>query len=356
MLNHSFHKGFRLFGNSFQNELELLAYMRSNSIDGLVFLEAWFDKNEFIIAHTSGSTGVPKEIKIKKTQMLSSAKATGAYFNLSAGTSALLCMSSDFIAGKMMWVRALSLGWELDVVAVDSHPLTKRTKNYDFAAMVPLQVLNSIENLNAIRTLIIGGGVVSNELEDQLQNVTTKAFATYGMTETVTHIAVRKLNHIETKKKVYYNILPFVKIAKDNRGCLVINAPLIADKKVVTNDLISIKSETSFEWLGRFDSVINSGGLKLIPEQIEKKIAMYLSPQFFIAGIADALLGEKVVLLIEGKGTAIKDKAKIRAYLKNIVLERYEFPKEIHFVPVFELTETGKIKRQIVLKEIAKDY
>lgn len=351
-MNKNFHKSFKLNGQSFKDYLELLSFVDNTSLDGIEFLESWFDKENFIIAKTSGSTGIPKKIKIKKQYLLNSAQATGDYFNLSAGTTALLCMSSSFIAGKMMWVRAMLLGWELDVVAVNSKPLVNAVRNYDFAAMVPLQVSNSIAKLNRIKTLIVGGGVVSKELQIQLQLLSTNIFATYGMTETVTHIAVKKLNHLEGNPEEYYNTLPSVKIEKDERGCLVIDAPLMSNEKVITNDLVSLVSETSFEWIGRYDSVINSGGIKLIPEQIEKEISKVISEKFFITGIEDSLLGEKVVLVIEGKGNTIFDKNEIKIYLKKTVLQPYEIPKEIHFVNVFELTETGKIKRSSVLENL----
>lgn len=346
------HDGFKLNGKSFKDTKELLSYIVIESIEGKEFIDSWFDDSEFVIAHTSGSTGTPKEIKIKKSQMLNSAASTGDYFNLRKGTTALLCMSSNFIAGKMMWVRALSLGWELDVVSVNSHPLEGINKKYDFSAMVPLQVFNSIEKLNRIGTLIIGGGVVSVELQEQLQLLKTKAFATYGMTETVTHIAVKKLNHILSNDEGFYHTLPSVKIAKDTRECLVINAPLIADQKVVTNDLVRIISETSFEWLGRFDSIINSGGVKLIPEKIEHKISKILTGNFFIGGKEDLLLGEKVALLIEGKGASLTESTEIKKYLKDAELSNYEFPKEIHFIEKFDMTETGKIKRASILARL----
>lgn len=352
MVNLSLHSSFKLNGNSFADKNEFLSYVEINSIDGFGFLESWFDNNDFVIARTSGSTGTPKNIKISKVQMLNSASATGEYFDLIKGTKSLLCMSSSFIAGKMMWVRALSLGWELDVVTVNSNPLEKVTKNYDFAAMVPLQVFNSIDKLNLVKTLIIGGGVVSKKLQSQLESLSTNVFSTYGMTETVTHIAVKKINHFRGGVKGDYNTLPSVSIDIDSRGCLVIVAPLIADEKVVTNDLIVLKSDTSFEWLGRYDSVINSGGLKLIPEQIEKEISKVISENFFIAGIQDFRFGEIVILVIEGKGDKVVDKNEIKEFLKNARLKPYEVPKEIHFVKTFELTQTGKIKRVVVLDKL----
>ncbi len=344
------HRKFKLNGQSFQKSDSLLEFVKERAIDGIEFLEVWFDQKDFIYAKTSGSTGVPKEIKIKKKHMLQSASATGTYFNLEEGTTALLCMSSDYIAGKMMWVRALCLGWELDVIRVTSNPLESTKKKYDFSAMVPLQVSNSFAKINLIKTLIVGGGAVSKELQDRLQFLPTKVFATYGMTETVTHIAVKKLNQFDANEKAYYKVFPMVTISKDDRGCMVIEAPLVSEGKVVTNDLVAIQSEMSFDWLGRYDSVINSGGIKLIPEQIEGKLSAVLKNNFFITGHKDSLLGEKVVLLIEGEGKPVKKRSEVLAYLVGVNLERYEYPKEIDFVKKFDWTETGKIKRNSTLE------
>ncbi len=348
----SVHNAFKLNGFSFKNKVELLTYVSRNTINGEVFLKSWFDENDSIIVQTSGSTGTPKEINIQKQFMLNSAKSTGVYFDLIAGTTALLCMSSDFIAGKMMWVRALSLGWELDVVSISSNPLNETEKNYDFAAMVPLQVFNSINQLNSVKTLIVGGGVVSKELKSFLCDLSTQVYATYGMTETVTHIAVKKLNHIQDNTVEYYNTLPSVKITKDTRGCLVIDAPLVSNKKIITNDLVKLTSDNMFEWLGRYDTIINSGGIKLIPEKIENKISKIISNSFFMAGLKDAYLGEKLVLIVEGQGETIDTNNKIKIYLKNIPLKPYEVPKEIYFVGNFERTDTGKIKRTVILSKI----
>lgn len=343
-----FHTDFQLNGNSFQSVSELIEYSKfSNPL--YLFLQDWFSDNDCIVVNTSGSTGTPKPIELRKEFMVNSAHATGKFFDLSEKTTALCCLPIDFIAGKMMIVRALTLGWYLDIIEPNSEPLKDVETTYDFSAMVPLQALNSISKLHLIDKLIIGGGEVSTTLQEQLQTVSTKAFATYGMTETITHIAVKKLNHLSLQgrmtKQSYYQILHDVTISQDSRNCLVIDAPKISKETIVTNDEVELISETEFEWKGRYDNVINSGGIKLHPEEIEKKLSQVIPQRFFVAGIPDENLGEKLVLIIEGKPT-------------NVILNeennftKYETPKQIFFVDKFLETETGKIKRRETLSII----
>jgi O-succinylbenzoic acid--CoA ligase len=229
------------------------------------------------------------------------------------------------------------------------NPLKGIEKVYDFSAMVPLQVYNSIDELNKIKTLIIGGGIVSDALKNRLQSISVEAYATYGMTETVTHIALKKLNHFlsDTERiRSVYKILPNISISTDSRDCLVIEALKIAADKVVTNDLVEIISDTEFQWLGRFDNIINSGGIKLIPEQIEEKLAEIISDRFFVSGIKDAVLGEKLVLIIESNQDS---RFKIQD-LKLKSLSKYEIPKEIYFLEKFIETQTKKIQRKKTLE------
>lgn len=349
------HKCFTLNGNAFTSKKGLLDESKNINSSIFSFLNHWFDDNDFVIVRTSGSTGKPKEIRLKKQHMINSAVATGMYFNLPERTSALLCLSADYIAGKMMLVRAMTLGWHLDVVGTDSNPLDGVEQEYDFSAMVPLQVYNSLDKLSKIKKLIIGGGVVSKELATKLQDVTTECFATYGMTETITHIAVIKLNGFDnvtlnTVERSHYGVLPNIKISKDNRNCLVIDAPKVSDELVMTNDLVEILSETEFKWLGRYDSIINSGGIKLIPEQIESKLSAVLDCRFFVAGIPDKVLGEKLILVIERDVTSSEERNLIKSSITDLAsLSKYETPKKIYFTPEFVETETKKIQRRKTL-------
>ena len=346
MIENTFHSSFKLNGIAFNSAQELLVYAKKTDKDVFSFFKQWFDSNDFVKVHTSGSTGKPTLIKLKKEYMKNSALATGTFFNLFAGTKSLLCLSSEYIAGKMMLVRALVLGWELDIITASSKPLEAIKEAYDFCAMVPLQLANSINKLDKIKILIVGGGNVSNELIANIQNATTKVYATYGMTETITHIAIKKLNHYEFNKTQYFRVLPNIKISKDTRGCLIINAPKISDKKVVTNDLVKIISETEFKWLGRHDYIINSGGVKLLPEQIEEKITQFIEERFFVAGIPDDVLGEKLILIIESKN----ENSTILKKIKNLsTLTKYEIPKEVYFLLNFIETETKKIQRRKTL-------
>lgn len=354
-----FHSAFKLQGKSFKTAEELLTFSAEFSIGIFSFLKDWFNENTFIEVQTSGSTGIPKIIRLQKTYMINSAIATGEYFKLPEKTTALLCMSPNFIAGKMMLVRALILGWHLDVVEAVSNPLEGFERQYDFSAMVPLQLQNSFDDIHKIRKLIVGGGVVSNDLLQKIQQVKTKIFATYGMTETITHIAIKKLNNFEnilTSKtnKSIYQILPNVSITADDRNCLVINAPKVADEPIVTNDIVSIISSTEFEWLGRFDGIVNSGGIKLIPEKIEEMLSELIKNRFFVTGIPDTLLGEKLILIVElAFSNAEKMKRDIDKKMKQLpTISKYEIPKEIYFIENFIETPTKKINRKETLKLI----
>ncbi|MDO9275937.1 MAG: AMP-binding protein [Lutibacter sp.] len=351
MKTEHFHSAFKLQGKSFSSEEELIDFSKEISVEVANFLRNWFDATAFVEVKTSGSTGNPKIIQLQKEQMINSAIATGDYFNLPQNTTALLCLSANYIAGKMMLVRALTLGWYLDVVAPTSNPLKNSDKNYDFSAMVPMQLLNSLEDIHKIKKLIVGGGTVSNELLSKIQEVETEIFATYGMTETITHIAVKKFNVIASgAKQSNYKILPNIKISIDHRGCLVIDAPTISVEKVITNDLVEIISPTEFKWLGRIDNVINSGGIKLIPEQIEEKLAEIIENRFFVAGKKDAALGEKLILIIEG----IKNEDLLKRIQHLKLLSTYEIPKEIYFLEKFIETQTNKIDRTKTLRLLEK--
>jgi O-succinylbenzoic acid--CoA ligase len=320
------------------------------------FLQEWFSEKDYVIVHTSGSTGTPKAIKLQKKQLQNSAVATGNFFKLKEKTTALLCLPIEYIAGKMMLVRAVTLGWHLDVISSSSNPLKQHLTSYDFSAMVPLQVENSIDKLHQIKKLIVGGGAVSNSLQEKLQEVTTEVFATYGMTETITHIAVKKLNNFGLPKgnatnNTFYKILPNTTIYKDERNCLVIKNTNISDKVIFTNDVVALISDTQFEWLGRFDNVINSGGIKLYPEKIEAALSKMIKQRFFVAGIKDEKLGERLVLLIESaEDKSVEALDQLNRKMKSSKLfSKFEIPKEIHFINSFAETETKKIQRKKTL-------
>jgi O-succinylbenzoic acid--CoA ligase len=297
------------------------------------FLLDWFDHKDYIEMRTSGTTGLPKVVKLEKQAMIQSALATGDFFELEPRNKALLCLPVKFIAGKMMLVRSLILGLDLDIVAPSTEPLRLNETRYDFVAMVPLQVQNSIDALVNVKKLIIGGAKMDTTLEAKLLPLKTEIYETYGMTETITHVAAKKLG------ENVFTVLPNVKIAQDDRGCLVITVPAISEEPIVTNDLVEIIRENQFIFLGRIDNVINSGGVKLIPEQIEAKLIEKIDSRFFVTGLPDPVLGEKLVLVIEG------EKQDFAADFFD-VLDKYERPKEIVFVPKFKENENGKLLRK----------
>ena len=337
-----FHTSFKIDDLCFGDVTSLLKWVSKISESSYEFLKNWFNNDDFVIVQTSGSTGKPKKIRLKKEHMKNSATATGEFFNLQESTTALVCLSADYIAGKMMLVRAMELGWNIDIVDAVSNPLSKNTKNYDFSAMVPMQLEKSKSELHRIKKLIVGGGVVSNSLVHEIQAVSTKIFATYGMTETITHVAVKPLNHSSNQN--FYTVLPNVDVFVDNRSCLVINAPKVSDELVITNDVVQLISENQFEWLGRFDNVINSGGVKLQPEKIEAELSKIINSRFFVAGLPDKVLGEKLVLIVEGVKREIN--------YNTIDLTKYETPKDIYFIKTFVETETRKIKRGQTLSSL----
>lgn len=349
------HPKFKLNGLSYSSAEELL-----NFADGLIeqgaayevsmaqFLEEWLSFDTTVTVKTSGSTGVPKDILLKKEQMVNSALATGGYFKAGEGTKALLCLSSDYIAGKMMLVRAMVLGWDLHVVAPQKDALTEYDNPYDFVAMVPLQLKHSIDAIDKVKKLIVGGGAISAELEQQLQTKSTEVFATYGMTETITHVAVRRINGFA--KSNVFSALPHVKFATDARGCLVIDAPRVSEEKVVTNDLVTLHSPISFEWLGRFDNVINTGGVKIKPEVVEAKLSSFIKVPFIITAEEDQELGERVILVIENAGgDPSPDYSEAFS-----ALDAFERPKKVYTVSQFPYTETGKIKRADLLSIVSR--
>ncbi|WP_297518340.1 AMP-binding protein [Flavobacterium sp.] len=303
------------------------------------FLLDWFDEKPYIEMQTSGSTGVPKIIRVDKQAMVHSAIATGDFFDLKPGDRALQCLPVKYVAGKMMLIRSIVLGLDLDYVAPTSHPMERLDDKYDFAAMVPLQAQCSIPKLAQIKKLIVGGARINAVLEQQLMQLPTQVFETYGMTETITHIAAKRVG------EKAFTVLPHVTISYDERNCLVIHAPhIIAEETVVTNDLVELVNENQFVFLGRIDNIINSGGVKILPEQVEHKLDGKLDRRFFISSEEDAELGDKVVLIVEGEPFDISPQI-------FDVLDKYERPKAIHFIPQFTETENGKIIRKASLQQ-----
>lgn len=328
------------------------------------FIREWLDESSTIKVQTSGTTGTPKTILLQKGKMVASALKTGEYFNLQKNVKALLCLSPNYIAGKMMIVRAFVLGLDLVLVEPSGNPLKNTNfEKIDFAAMVPLQALNSFQNkkelqqFRKIKKTIIGGGIVSKTLLNLLQKENNNFYATYGMTETITHIAVKKLRGsllqqtLKKEQSDYFETLSNVQIKTDQRGCLVINAPDVAEETIITNDLVEIISPTKFKWLGRFDNIINTGGVKVIPENVEALLGEHLDRRFFISSQPNEVLGERIILIIAGTIFSKKENKELSDFMKDN-LTKFSIPKVVFFIEKFEETGSGKIKRAATKKLI----
>ncbi|TRZ45399.1 AMP-binding protein [Robertkochia solimangrovi] len=353
------HNRFRLNGNYYDREdLKEVAYSfvkEGKSFEKSIgeFLMDWLDDGDYVRVKTSGSTGEPKSIDLHKQHMVNSAIASGDFFGISVGDSALHCLPARFIAGKMMLVRAMILGLEIDLIEPSLNPLANISREYDFSAMIPLQVMNSLGKLDQIKKIIVGGAPVSKELIEGLQDRKTLTFETYGMTETVTHIAAKQLNNFRSTtalRNAHFRVLPNITISVDERNCLIIDAPNISNETIVTNDIVHLVAEDAFDWLGRYDNVINSGGIKLIPEQIEDKLAEYINRRYFVYGIPDEKLGEKMVLVIEGSESEKQDFEERISKIKS--LDKYELPKDIFFSESFDETENAKVIRSSTIESI----
>lgn len=313
-----------------------------------VFLQEWFNEHDFVIGHTSGSTGKPKEIRLSKTDMLASARLTNDFFHLNRDSKLLLCLSPSYIAGKMMIVRALLAGASLIAQRPDNYPFRQLNTSIDLAAVVPMQMEETLKsettNLSLIKNLLIGGAPVSPALQERLQGLETICLATYGMTETVSHIALKQLNGAG-KKDVYF-ALGQVHFETNTRDCLIIQAPHLQQQQFITNDIVHLTDSRHFEWKGRYDHVINSGGVKISPEILEQRLSAFISCRFFITSAPDQHLGEKVILVIESDPYSINQLESLKEKMGQ-VLSRFEIPKEIRFVKRFRQTCSGKVIRKI---------
>ncbi len=316
----------------------------------LYFLIDWFSEKETLTVTTSGSTGQPKKTELSKKAMEAGAKTTIDFFGLKPGSKILICLPAQYIATKMMLVRGIT--GKLDVFAIPPSlfPVSTWTPPLDFAAFTPaqmsklLQKEEGVDFVNGIKTIILGGSPVSSSLEEKIQSLKSSVWHTYGMTETMSHVALRKLNGVE--KSSFFHPLPGVKITLNNKQCITITAPHLNLFNLQTNDLGVINPDGGFIIKGRRDNIINSGGVKLIPEEIENRISRYMEFPFYIGALPDEILGEKMVMFVEKEITkpADEEKKKIERLLHNH-LNGIEIPKEIIFQKKFKRTESGKIIR-----------
>ena len=347
------------------------------------FLSEWNNDSDRVLVHTSGSTGKPKPMMVEKKRMLNSARITCDFLGLKPGDSALLCMSLDYIAGKMVVVRSIERHLHLISVSPSGHPLKDINEEITFAAMVPMQVYNTLqvpeerERLTHIRHLIIGGGAIDAALEQELRSLpgNIAIWSTYGMTETLSHIALRRINGAEASE--WYQPFDSVKISQTDEGCLVIDAPLVCAETLVTNDIVEIEpyiynkvekhdkeekhdkvEKLRFRIKGRKDNVICSGGIKIQIEEVEALLKPHLEKPFMLAKKKDEKFGEIAVLLTEDE-----DLKKVEATIRRLLSgksddsnkssesanHKYWIPREFRYVEHLPLTETGKPKRSILL-------
>lgn len=309
------------------------------------FLAQWNDDSSCVEVQTSGSTGVPKRIYIEKVRMRASARMTCDFLDLKQGDTTLLCMPLDYIAGKMMVVRALERGLELLSVEPSSHPLCKASMtgigdppSIDFAAMVPLQVWNTLqvpeerEALCRIRHLIIGGGAISQALEQELRTLPINVWSSYGMTETLSHIALRRIT------EDYYTPLPGITLGQDQDGCLIIDAPHLCSERLFTNDIAHFTDDNRFQIIGRRDNTVCSGGIKIQIEEVEAWLHSIGHDNMMVTYRDDKALGQALVYLT----TTEIDMDTLR---QNAVKNRYWLPRHIIKVTSLPLTPTGKPDR-----------
>lgn len=319
------------------------------------FCESWISgQTEFEIT-TSGSTGKPKLISITRVQMQASTKQTAKAIDLKKGDVALVCINTHFIGGKMMLVRGLEIRMPLIIIPPIANPLKflNESVRIDFTAMVPYQLQSILEEspdkiniLNQMKAILLGGAPVGNQLAESIASLKCPVYSTYGMTETVSHIALKRLNGPE--RSDIFTTLPGIEIEVDTRNCLVIKGAVTNYTSLITNDVVKLINDRQFIWIGRSDNIINTGGIKIQIEELEKKVSnafsqLNISNIFFISGEPDEAFGTIIEIFIEGT-LKKNEKEKLEEIFKER-LNKYEKPKKIIEVPKFDFTKSGKIDR-----------
>jgi len=358
-----------LNGNKFYyDEISEYSFRNSIPLNGyeskvLEFCRNWLNGVQEFPMQTSGSTGEPKGIILTRRQLEASARRTINLLDLQAGDTALVCLNTDFIAGMMMLVRGFVADLQLTVVEPVRNPLSlvSQEEQIDFASFVPLQLQiiqqempEALPQLNRMKGILVGGAPVTPTQQRELQRIKPPIYLTYGMTETASHIAVRRLNGPLATD--YYKVLDGIKVGIDKRGCLTIQGDVTNQELLVTNDIVEFLTPTRFRWIGRADNVINTGGVKVQVEKVELAIAEALSDwenstRFFIASQPDELLGEKIVLVMEGERHPEAREQELFDRL-HALLQKFEVPKQIIYSPSFSETATGKVYRQGTLGKL----
>ncbi len=327
------------------------------------FLREWFSDSETVSVQTSGSTGAPKVFEIEKQRMLNSARMTCDFLGLKKGDAALLCLPVEYISGKMMLVRAFERGLKVIVEEPSSQPLKNLEEQIDFCAMTPLQVQHSLDKIHLVKNLIIGGSAISESLKSQICHAErsrsisfNKVFETYGMSETLSHIALKE---ILPSPEAYFTALDDVEISLDDRNCLKIFAQKLNPEVLQTNDIVELLDDKQFKFLGRFDNVINSGGVKIFAEELEAIVKSQLDEfdftnELVLLGKPDEILGEKLVLVIEDSEDCHSERSRrLKSKISSLrIKNKFHIPKEIVFLEKFPRSENGKVLRKEILKKI----
>jgi len=302
---------------------------------------------------TSGTTGEPKKIVLDRGAMLASARRTLKYFGLEPGHKALLCLPVDYIAGKMMVVRALTGGLDLVLAEPSGLPFLEMEEEVvDFTAVVPLQLYNSLkagEDLSRIRKLLCGGGELSANLRGSLKELEQPLiFESFGMTETYTHIAIRQING--ERPDTSFRALEGVELFLDGEGCLIIRDQCFQGGEIRTRDLAELDDDgLGFTWLGRADNVIKSGGIRIIPELLEQQIGNILGRSCLVLPEKDERLGQQLLLVVEqpqeeSGQAAGSTPGSIRDLLKEH-LPAFEMPRRVLFTQEIPRNESMKPDR-----------
>lgn len=308
------------------------------------FLAEWYSPTPTITLHTSGSTGKPSIIRTTREAMRASAQLSCEVFGLNQTSSALLCLPLRYIAGKMMVVRAMVSGCELVLREPSSTPLSKLNAPVDFAPLVPMQAASTLRQTNGAaqlaraRCILLGGGFIDPALTQNLQSVSSCIYASYGMTETLSHIALRRVNGPEYSE--WYTPLPGVEISLSPQHTLTIAAAHLGISDLVTHDIAELDHEGRFRILGRQDAVINSGGIKIQSEDIEQKLTAATGLTLLVLSAPHPILGQTVALLWEGPSEA---EASLKSAIETLAV--YHRPRIIKHVASLPRTDTGKLNR-----------
>lgn len=348
-------------GYSFQDSIPVNGY----EAKVLEFCQNWLNGQQDFLVHTSGSTGMPKGIVLHREQLEASARLTLNALHLKAGDRALVSLNVEAVSGMMMLVRGLVGDLELTVIEPIGNPLafSKPAPPYDFLSLVPYQLATILQEtpehrqtLNQAKVLLLGGAPIPAGLAAAISELEVPVYLSYGMTETASHIALRRLNGEKTQ--AWFQALPGIKLGQDDRGCLTICGTVTDNQTVVTNDLVELQGPDRFEWLGRADNTINTGGYKVQLEKVEVLLAQcllqrQLDVRFFVAAEPDPKLGNRLVAVLEGAPLDADTEAVLKADLACL-LPKYEKPRAWYYTARFAATPTGKIDKQATLQQISR--